>query len=367
MSTLILKSRELLTTRQPRRLHISRVVITVGLALLLALPGATGETARGALADAFFQVAAFVSATLLLFYGIEALLRVDTAAWLDRHARWQVPAAAFLGMTPGCGGAIMAMTLYARGRLSFGAVVAVLTGTMGDAAFVLLAKEPLTAVVTFALSFVAGVIAGHFVDAVHGRDFMRPKPAGHDTARGPASVGRMRIADRAWVALSVPGLAVGVLGLAQLDAGTMIGMPGFVEAIGVTGSMLAFVLWAGQPATESSCNGPACPATSPEAPGLWQRVTDDTASVTVWVVAAFMPLVGVLIGFIPGCGPQIIVTTLYLGGLVPYSALLGNAISNDGDALFPALAIAPRAALMATMYTAIPALALSYTLYALGY
>jgi hypothetical protein len=124
---------------------------------------------------------------------------------------------------------------------------------------------------------------------------------------------------------------------------------------------------------------------------LWQRVTDDTASVTVWVVAAFMvyefgvaglgvdlgalfktwaplmPLVGVLIGFIPGCGPQIIVTTLYLGGLVPYSALLGNAISNDGDALFPAFSIAPRAALMATMYTAIPALALSYTLYALGY
>jgi hypothetical protein len=391
MSTLILKSRELLTTRQPRRLHISRVVITVGLALLLALPGAVGETARGALADAFFQVAAFVSATLLLFYGIEAVLRVDTAAWLDRHARWQVPAAALLGTTPGCGGAIMAMTLYARGRLSFGAVVAVLTGTMGDAAFVLLAKEPLTAVVTFALSFLAGVIAGRFVDAVHGRDFMRPKPASHDTARGPASVGRMRIAYRAWLVLSVPGLAVGVLGLAQLDAGTMIGMPGFVEAIGVAGSMLAFVLWAGQSATESSCNGPACPATSPEVPGLWQRVTDGTASVTVWVVAAFMvyefgvaglgvdlgalfktwaplmPLVGVLIGFIPGCGPQIIVTTLYLGGLVPYSALLGNAISNDGDALFPALAIAPRAALMATMYTAIPALVLSYTLYALDY
>ena len=86
------------------------------------------------------------------------------------------------------------------------------------------------------------------------------------------------------------------------------------------------------------------------------RVIDTTNFVTTWVVCGFLiyeifmyltgidlkvffdiwivfvPLLAILFGFIPGCGPQIIVTTLYLNGSVPFSAEIGNAISNDGDA-----------------------------------
>ena len=60
------------------------------------------------------------------------------------------------------------------------------------------------------------------------------------------------------------------------------------------------------------------------------------------------------------CGPQILVTTMYLSGAIPLSAQIGNAISNDGDALFPAIAIAPRVAIVATLYSAVPALLISY-------
>ena len=73
-----------------------------------------------------------------------------------------------------------------------------------------------------------------------------------------------------------------------------------------------------------------------------------------------MPLMGVLVGMIPGCGPQIITTSLYLSGVIPLSAQIGNAISNDGDALFPAIALSPRVALVATFYSAIPALLMAY-------
>ena len=68
----------------------------------------------------------------------------------------------------------------------------------------------------------------------------------------------------------------------------------------------------------------------------------------------------ILIGFLPGCGPQVLVTTMYLSGIIPLSAQIGNAISNDGDALFPAIAIAPRVAIVATLYSAVPALLISY-------
>ena len=74
----------------------------------------------------------------------------------------------------------------------------------------------------------------------------------------------------------------------------------------------------------------------------------------------FIPLLAILIGFVPGCGPQILVTTLYLNGIIPFAALIGNAISNDGDALFPAIALTPRMAVVATLYSAIPALIISY-------
>ena len=71
----------------------------------------------------------------------------------------------------------------------------------------------------------------------------------------------------------------------------------------------------------------------------------------------------ITIGFLPGCGPQILVTSLYLNGAVPFSAQLGNAISNDGDALFPAIAMAPKAAIVATIYSALPALIVAYSWY----
>ena len=72
------------------------------------------------------------------------------------------------------------------------------------------------------------------------------------------------------------------------------------------------------------------------------------------------PLMAILLGFLPGCGPQVLVTTMYLSGIIPLSAQIGNALSNDGDALFPAIAIAPRVAVVATLYSAVPALILAY-------
>ena len=115
------------------------------------------------------------------------------------------------------------------------------------------------------------------------------------------------------------------------------------------------------------------------------RVIDTTNFVTTWVVCgflffelliyfsdidlmaffnvwiAFVPLIAILFGFIPGCGPQIIVTTFYLNGYLPLSAEIGNAISNDGDALFPAIALAPKSAILATLYSGIPAVIVAYS------
>jgi hypothetical protein len=115
-----------------------------------------------------------------------------------------------------------------------------------------------------------------------------------------------------------------------------------------------------------------------------RRTVADTNFVTVWVIGAYLvfdlsvyffaidlkqvfsgftlftPMIAILIGFLPGCGPQVLVTTMYLAGILPLSAQIGNALSNDGDALFPAIAIAPKVAVVATLYSAVPAVIISY-------
>jgi hypothetical protein len=118
-----------------------------------------------------------------------------------------------------------------------------------------------------------------------------------------------------------------------------------------------------------------------------RKTVDTTCFVSVWVITAFVcfelinlftegkmfdyllffgpfiPLIAILIGFIPGCGPQIMITSMYVGGQIPLAAQLGNSISNDGDALFPALAISAKVAILATLYSAIPAIIVAYLWY----
>ena len=62
------------------------------------------------------------------------------------------------------------------------------------------------------------------------------------------------------------------------------------------------------------------------------------------------------IGLIPGCGPQIIAITAYTKDLISFPALVANAISQDGDALFPLLVRHRVASIWATVHTTIPAL-----------
>ena len=71
-------------------------------------------------------------------------------------------------------------------------------------------------------------------------------------------------------------------------------------------------------------------------------------------------MIAVLLGFLPGCGPEVPVTTIYPSGIIPLSAQIGKALSNDGDALFPAIAIALKVAILATLYSAVPAIILAY-------
>jgi len=140
----------------------------LALAVVAGLTLTSGDTARviaEALSEAYLAVTVFVAGTLALLYGLEAAFKADIGLVLARHRRWQVPAAALLGAFPGCGGAIVAVTQYTRGYLTFGGLVATLTATMGDAMFLLLAKEPATGAMILLLGIAVGTLSGYLIDA----------------------------------------------------------------------------------------------------------------------------------------------------------------------------------------------------------
>ena len=337
-----------------------------------------GEVIFTSIADAYIQVSTFVAATLLIVFSIEKFLNVDVTAALRRDTFWQVPVAAALGALPGCGGAIIVVTQYVTGRLSFGSVVAVLTATMGDAAFLLIAQEPLTGLAIAVLGFVVGTLSGWIINIIHGSDFLRGGIAKEFEHNEDSST---RWIDYLWLVMMMPGIVLAVLVAFQVDADAFLANPLFdrpATLLGVIGGVLALSM---RLAPRFGFLGDKAFSRNNT---IVRRTIADTNFVTTWVVAAFLlfelsvyffgldlknlftgmalytPLMAVLVGFIPGCGPQVLVTTMYLSGIIPLSALLGNAISNDGDALFPAIAIAPRVAIVATLYSALPALLVSY-------
>jgi hypothetical protein len=164
-----------------------------------------------AIADAYIQVSTFVAGTFFIFYGIERLLNIDAAAALRKATFWQVPVAAALGALPGCGGAIIVVTQYVSGRLSFGSVVAVLTATMGDAAFLLIAQQPLVGLAMVALGFVVGTLSGWIVNYIHGRDFLRGSLGdGQDVDHMNEDASTPWL-DRIWLIIMLPGLVLAAL------------------------------------------------------------------------------------------------------------------------------------------------------------
>ena len=349
-----------------------RLVVALILLALAVFPGALGDITRGLMVDAYTQVAVFVSATFLLFYGAERLFKFDIGVGLRNAKGWQVPLASLLGSTPGCGGAVIVVAAYSSGNVSFGAVVATLTATMGDAAFLLIATRPDAAMVVLPLSMVVGILSGYIVDRFSKVPYLG-NPSG--TCELAPLIGRSRKRDYAALAVFVPGLVVGVTQLTGSNVYEVWGqMPMYVGLFGVA---LSLGIWSVSK-VQAMTNTNDSPVT---------RMAEETAFILVWVLAAYLaydyiiefggfdlegmfktvapllPLIGVLIGLVPGCGPQVVVTTLYINGLVPFAALMGNAISNDGDALFPAIALNPKAALWATIYSTIPAMIMAYGFY----
>ena len=382
--------------------------------------------------DAFLAVTVFVAAMVLLFSWLQYITAGRFVDFIRSKRRWQPVIGAVMGITPGCGGAIVIMPMYTRGLVTYGTVIATLIATLGDAAFVLIGAAitdssfVAPAVAVHVISFLTGITWGYLVD---GLGITPQHPLGgfflaseltedsgiskledsEDAQMVFDDLGREKESDPGyfllhqgytlwWVVTSI-GLVIAVMLLVwssqdpdfnlSLDYDPF-SLDGFITWIGLIGTTLSIILYLSQRTwirddTEASIGDKLYSMRE-----TLIHSASETAFVTFWVMSAYLifefsmlfsgtneaelakygdgviaVVVASFIGLIPGCGPQIIAITAYTKDMISFPALAANAISQDGDALFPLLVRHRLASLWATLHTTIPALILGIALWIL--
>ena len=371
--------------------------------------------------DAFLAVTVFVAAMVFLFSWLQYATAGKFVDAIRANKKWQPVIGALMGITPGCGGAIVMMPMYARGYVTYGTVIATLIATIGDAAFVLIGAAltdssfiaPVVAV--HVISFSVGIFWGYLIDfqsitpqqplGKYGPTFEDTMPLQDEVEETPED--RQAVFDdlgreeedglgyfllhrgyTLWWMVTAIGLIFAVLLLVwsaqdgyELELSyNPLTLDGFITWVGLLGTSLSVVLYISQrnwitDDTEASIGDKLYSMRE-----TMIHSASETAFVTFWVMAAYLIFeftllfsgvgedqlakygdgiiavtVAALIGLVPGCGPQIIAVAAYTKDIISFPALAANAISQDGDALFPLLVRHRAASLWATVHTTIPA------------
>ena len=384
--------------------------------------------------DAFLAVTVFVAAMVLLFSWLQYATAGRFVDWIRSKRRLQPVIGAIMGITPGCGGAIVMMPLYARGYVTYGTVISTLIATLGDSAFVLIggaiANPSLIGpvVMVHVISLVVGIIWGLGVDAVGitpssplGRFGSQPFESSvpetdniedfdvrDDLPLEEQEGFAYKVVHQgylAWWAITGIGLIFAILLLiwgstgggpeVDLEDGSLnldpFTLGGFVSWIGLLGTGLSIAIFAAQRSIFRDDSEASIGDKLESLRETTIHAAQETSFVTFWVVIAYLVfefsmllggvdethlaaygagigaiLVAAAVGLIPGCGPQIIVMTSYIEGILGFPGLVSNAISQDGDALFPLLVRHRAASLWATLHTALPAVIVGLILFAIG-
>ena len=369
--------------------------------------------------DAFLAVTVFVAAMVFLFSWLQYATSGKFVDYIKRNKKFQPVIGALMGLTPGCGGAIVVMPMFARGYVTYGTVVATLIATLGDAAFVLIGAAitdssfiaPVIAV--HVISFIVGITWGYLIDLTgttprtpFGRfgksnvgSFEEEQIEEDNIESTIASMPRetpdgigykiLHQGYTVWWIVTLIGLVFAVLLLVwagqdpdyelKLSLNPLT-LDGFITWIGLLGTTFSVILYIAQKNWFADDTEATIGDKLHSMRETMVHSASETAFVTFWVMIAYLVfefsmllsgvgeddmakygdgifavLVASTIGLIPGCGPQIIAITAYTKDMISFPALTANAISQDGDALFPLLVRHKSASLWATIHTTIPA------------
>ncbi len=231
----------------------------------------------------------------------------------------QYSIASFLGVTPGCLGAYMNVTLYIHGFLTFGAVVAGMIATSGDEAFVMLARFPLQALMLFGILFVLAIPLGWLSDLAAKKMGITPQDCELHEIHKEEKLSGHYLKEHVWKHIVKRHIWRVFLwtffALLLVNAGMEFwGLEGFVK------EHMGLVL-----------------------------------------------LLAVVVGIIPTSGPHLVFVMMFADGLIPFSVLLANSIAQDGHGMLPLLSYTVRDSILIKAFNLAAAFLVGGSAYWLGW
>jgi hypothetical protein len=316
-------------------------------------------------ANAFqFGVEIFKHALIITVFVIIMMLLIEYLSvqsrgrWHNRFSRYpllQILIAALLGLTPGCLGVYMVVSLYVHRIFHFAALTAAMVATSGDEAFIMFAMIPGPAVMIMLGLFILAIIAGVLLYLF---------PLGKRKMK--LAVNHMQLHEHdEECQVFIPSRVIGQL--RQIS---------FERAVLVSGGIIFMILLLSGDIGPETWNWKKIifiivtsfelfiALTVPDhflVKHLWGHVIrKHFLRVFAWTFGAFLVihlgleflhledlvrenlfsilLLAVLVGVIPESGPHILFITLYATGNIPFSILLANSITQDGHGSLPLLA-----------------------------
>ncbi len=266
------------------------------------------------------QISLFITAMMIIVDAVNIWSRGKISNLLRGKSKSrQYVIASFIGTIPGCLGGFTDVTLYMHGLISFGALAGSMIASSGDEAFVMLAMFPETAIILFAILFVAGIVGGILTDFLAKKFNMVtcrdcPELVVHNTERNlkhfiTEHVFHHIIKKHIWrIALWTFGaLLVVQVGFHYLH----------IEEISTGYKLLLLFL-------------------------------------------------GALIGLIPESGPHLIFVTLFANGVIPFSVLLTSSMVQDGHSMLPLLSYSVKDSIKIKAFNFVYGIVLGLILFAAG-
>lgn len=225
-----------------------------------------------------------------------------------------------LGAIPGCMDAFFIVSLYVHGVVGFGALTAVMLSTAGDEAYIMLTMIPSSALIIFALCAIVGVAGGFLTDKIVKRVNLKTcQPCEieiHEEKPFSAKHFFKEHFFRHIIKKHLPKLFLWIF-FTLLAVGIL---RQYFDLEGLFSS---------------------CPR--------WLFI----------ILAA-------VIGIIPESGPHLIFVTLFSEGLIPFSVLFVNTLSQDGHGLLPLLSYSVKDTIYVQIFTTFFALIVGIILFFLG-
>jgi len=300
-------------------------------------------------------ITAFVIIMMLLMEYLSVQSRGRWHGRFEKYPLLQILVAALLGLTPGCLGVYLVVSLYVHRIFHFAALTAAMVATSGDEAFVMFAMIPGKAVIIMLLLFLLAVISGLLLYLF---------PLGK--RRMKLTVNHMQLHEQ--------DEDCQVLIPSQLI--TQIRHIGFERAVLISGGLLFLVLLLSGDIGPDTWNWKRIiflivtslelfiVLTVPDhflGKHLWGHVIRrHFLRIFAWTFGAFFVIhvgleflhledlvrenllsiliLAVMVGIIPESGPHILFITLYATGSIPLSILMANSITQDGHGSLPLLA-----------------------------